>query len=57
MVKRMVIEKIEDEIDFNAVKKFENLEKTRKLKLRPIEKLWEEIGINDQVENINVEAI
>lgn len=47
MVKRMVIEKIEDEIDFNAVKKFENLEKQGKLKLRPIEKLWEEIGIND----------
>ena len=46
-IKRLAIEKIEDDIDLETIRKFEKLEKTGKLKVRPIEELWKEMDEND----------
>lgn len=47
MIKKFAIEKLEDEIDYRAIKKFEEDSKDGKIKLRPIEELWKEMGFND----------
>lgn len=46
-IKRLAIEKIEDDIDLEAIRKFENKEKTGKTKIRPIEELWKAMDDND----------
>lgn len=47
MIKRLAIEKLEDEMDMNIIKKYENTKQSGKLKTRPIENLWSELGLND----------
>lgn len=47
MIKKFAIEKLEDEIDLKAIRKFEKDEKDGKLKLKPIDELWKELGFND----------
>lgn len=47
MIKRLLLEKLEDEIDLLSIKEYEDLKKKGKLKLRPINKLWKEAGLDD----------
>lgn len=47
MIKRLVLEKLEDEMDLLSIKEYEDLKKKGKLKTRPISKLWEEVKLND----------
>lgn len=46
-IKRLAIEKIEDDIDLETIRKFENKEKIGKTKIRPIEELWKAMDDND----------
>lgn len=47
MIKRLALDKLEDEIDLSSIKEYEVLKKNGKLKTRPINKLWEEVGLDD----------
>lgn len=44
MIKRLVLEKLEDDIDLLSIKEYEDLKKKGKLKTRQINKLWEDVG-------------
>jgi len=47
MIKRLAIEKIEDEMDLNAIKNYEKSKKDGTLKTRSINKLWSELNLDD----------
>lgn len=47
MIKRLAIEKLEDDIDIKAVKEFEDKIKTNKTSVHPINELWKELDLND----------
>lgn len=47
MIKRLAIEKIEDEIDLEIVRKYEKAKENGTLKTRPINELWKELGLDD----------
>ena len=47
MIKKLLLEKLEDEMDLSSIKEYEQLKKNGKLKTRPINKLWEEVGLDD----------
>ena len=47
MIKRLALDKLEDEIDLSSIKEYEILKKNGKIKTRPINKLWEEVGLDD----------
>lgn len=44
MIKSMIFEKIEEDYDLKVIAEYEKL-KEDKLEVRPIEELWEELGI------------
>lgn len=47
IIKKLVFEKIDDEIDLHSIKEYEELKKKGKLKMHPIIKLWKDLGLND----------
>jgi len=47
MIKRLAIEKLEDEMDINEIKKYEKTKESGKLKTRPINELWKDLGLDD----------
>lgn len=47
MIKRLCLEKLEDEMDLMFIKEYEDLKKKGKLKTRPISALWKEAGFDD----------
>lgn len=47
MIKRLLLDKLEDEMDLASIEEYEKLKKKGKVKTRPIGKLWEEIGLDD----------
>ena len=47
MIKRLCLEKLEDEMDLLSIKEYEKLKKKGKLNTRPISALWEEVVIDD----------
>lgn len=44
-IKRLAFEKIEDEIDLQAIKEYEKAKKEGTLKTRPIDELWKELDL------------
>lgn len=46
-IKRLAIEKLEDEIDINEIKKYEKTKESGKLKTRPINRLWKNLCLDD----------
>lgn len=47
MIKRLCLEKLEDDMDLMSIKEYEELKRNGKLKTRPISSLWKEVGIDD----------
>lgn len=47
MIKRLAIEKLEDEMDFASIQRYENDKLENKLKVRPIEDFWSELDIDE----------
>lgn len=47
MIKRLVLEKLDDEIDLQSIKEYDDLKKKGKLKVRPINKSWQEVRLDD----------
>lgn len=47
MIKRLVFEKIEDEIDLSSILEYEEEKRQKTLKLRPAKELWSELGIDE----------
>lgn len=45
MIKQIVFEKLEDEYDMRAIADYEAAKADKTLKTRPIEELWEELGL------------
>ena len=45
MIKQIVFEKLEDEYDMRAIADYETAKANNTLKTRPIEELWEELGL------------
>ena len=47
MIKRLALEKLEDEFDLKSIEEYETLKNNKKLQLNPIDKLWSELDLND----------
>ena len=46
-IKRLAMEKLEDELDLQSIYEYEQLKKENKLVINPIEKLWSDLDLND----------
>lgn len=45
LIKKLALEKLEDEYDLSVIQSYEEAKSKGKLKLRPAEELWEELEL------------
>ncbi len=47
MIKRLALEKLEDEMDLKSVNEYESAKRNKTLKTQPLNELWSELNLND----------